>query len=185
MAKIFETIGAKVGHVPVPPKILAWCKSTALLLDTKVHHAKEDMFILMFLERAIAVHGESPNSRVFSRSSLKTVEEEHVRLLELLEEMQRNIDSYAKNEPGSDIILGKTISDYVDLTRKHIEREEKYLFPLAKKYLNDDDMGTLLGQFSKIEEDVGLEKLDKRTQQLVKIEDTLARLKAEGGGKRA
>ncbi len=184
MANIFETIAEKIGHVPVPPKIMAWCKSTAFLLDTKVHHAKEDMFILMFLERAIAVHGESPNSRVFSRSSLKTVEEEHVRLLSLLEEMQKNIDSYAMNEPGSDIILKKTISDYVALTRRHIQREEKFLFPLAKKYLNDNDMGTLLGQFSQIEEDVGLEKLDKRTHQLVKIEETLARLKKEGGGSR-
>lgn len=181
MAGLLESIGKKVGKVPVSPKILEWCKSTALLLDTKVHHAKEDQFILMFLERAISVHGESPNSRIFSRSSLRTVDEEHTQLLQLLEKMQQDIDSYAKKEPGSDIILNKTILIYVNLTRNHIQREEKYLFPLAKKYLNDDDMGTLLGRFSQIENDIGVEKLDKRLHQFLKIEETLNLSKANDG----
>jgi CheY-like chemotaxis protein len=173
MANILESISEKVGKVPVQPKILDWCKSTALLLNTRVHHAKEDQFILMFLEKAIAIHGESPNSRVFSRSSLMAVEEEHALLLHLIETMQINIDSYAKNEKGSDVSLKSTLMNYVNLTRIHILREEKYLFPLAKKYLSDDDMGKLLGQFSEIEKGVGLEKLDNRLHQLLRLEENL------------
>jgi len=181
MAGILESIGEKVGKVPVSPKVLEWCKSTALLLDTKVHHAKEDKFILMFLERAIAVHGESPNSRVFSRSSLKTIDEEHTKLLHLLEKMQVDIDSYTKNQPASAASLWKTIFEYVDLTRNHIQREEKYLFPLIQKYFNDHDMGILLGQFSQIEQDIGLERLDKRLQQLIRIEETLGQSSTKNG----
>ncbi|MBA3046328.1 MAG: response regulator [Candidatus Thermoplasmatota archaeon] len=173
MANILEAIGDRVGRVTVSPKILEWCKSTALLLNTNVHHAKEDHFILMFLERAIAVHGESPNSRVFSRSSLKTIDEEHAQLLQLLEKMQLEIDSYGRDGTANAASLKKTLSDYVNLTRNHIHREEKYLFPLARKYLSDDDMGTLLGQFSHIENDIGLEKLDKRTHTLLKMEEAL------------
>lgn len=179
MADVLQTVAELMNVASVSPKILNWFKSTAILLDMEVHHRKEDQFILMFLERAISTHGESPHSRIFSRTSLKTIEEEHEELTVLLGSMQAQLDSYSNGEPGSKEILQDTIFRYLDLIRNHVAREEQFLFPLTKKYLDISDFGTLVGRFSEIEDEVGTETLDRRTEQLVKMEIAIEKAKKQ------
>lgn len=173
MLRVFETIAAKLGKVRLSDALLDWISSTAIMLDTEVHHKKEDHFIVAFLERALKIHGESPNTRIFSRASLKTVEEEHEEILILLADLQTKVKRYKEKLPGADMTLKVTLNEYIALMRKHMDREDRLLFPLSYKYLTEDDMARLSTDFEKVEMKVGIEKLDKRLEQIIKAEQFL------------
>jgi hemerythrin-like domain-containing protein len=140
------------------------------MLDTKVHHKKEDYYMMVFLERALKEHGESPDSRIFSRAALKTIEEEHEELQILLSDINIKTQRYLERQKGADMTLKKTISEYAQLLKNHMAREDRLLFPLSRKYLTEEDMGRLLSEFEKVEKDIGIEKLDKRMVQILKAE---------------
>jgi DNA-binding response OmpR family regulator len=173
MLRVFEAIAAKLGKVHLSNTLLEWVSSTAIMLDTEVHHKKEDHFMIAFLERALKIHGESPNSRVFSRASLKTIEDEHEKILILLADIQIKVKRYIENVPGTDMTLKVTLIEYVSLMKKHMDREDRLLFPLSYKYLTEDDMAKLLTAFEIVEAKVGIEKLDKRIEQIIKAEKLL------------
>jgi len=170
MLRIFEVLADRLGKLEIPKTVLEWCGSTAVMLDTEVHHKKEDHFMMVFLERALKEHGESPDSRIFSRASLKTIEEEHTELLILLEDIRLKIQRYLDQEKGAAQTLRKAINDYTKLLREHMEREDRLLFPLTRKYLTDEDMGRLISEFENVEKKVGLDNLDKRVEQISKAE---------------
>jgi len=173
MAGVFEAIAERIGVVPISNTLLEWLSSTAMMFDTEVHHKKEDIFMMIFIERVLKEHGESPNSRIFSRSSLKTIEDEHEELKIILADIQNKVKWYVEKKPGSDLTLKKAINDYNALLKVHMNREDKYLFPLSFKYLNNDDMGRLMIEFQNVESNVGLKRLDKRLEQIVKAEKLL------------
>jgi len=173
MIRVFEAIADKLGKVHLSDTLLDWVSSTAIMLDTKVHHKKEDHFMMIFLERALKIHGESPNSRIFSRASLKTIEDEHDEILVLMADIQLKVKRYKDKEPGADMTLKVTLNDYITLIKKHMDREDRLLFPLSYKYLTEEDMAMLLTQFDIVEAKVGVEKLDKRLEQIIKAEQIL------------
>jgi CheY-like chemotaxis protein len=173
MLRIFKAIANSLGNVEISKTVLEWCGSTAVILDTEVHHKKEDYFIMAFLERALKEHGESPKSRIFSRASLKTIEDEHKELEILMADIQLKIQKYIEKAPGSDQTLKVTLKDYINLLQEHMEREDKLLFPLSRKYLTEEDMGLIITAFDKVEKEVGVDKLERRMQQIVKAEKAL------------
>jgi hemerythrin-like domain-containing protein len=170
MIRIFEVLADRLGKVDIPDTVLQWCGSTAVTIDTEVHHKKEDHFMAVFLERALKEHGESPDSRIFSRASLKSIEEEHTELVILLEDIQLKIQRYIDQEKGAAQTLKTTINDYTKLLRTHMDREDRLLFPLTRKYLTEEDMGRLITEFENVEKKVGIENLDKRVEQMSKAE---------------
>lgn len=173
MANVLSEISRRITKGSFPVNVLDWCTSTAFLLDSEVHHKKEDHYILAFLERAILEHGESPKSKLFSRASLKKIDEEHKELQRLLKEMQLNIMLYKDGKPGAELILKDEIDAYTQLLKTHMSREDKFLFPISQKYLTDEDVENLLSEFEKIEKDVGIEKIDKRLKQIISAEKTM------------
>jgi len=173
MANVLKEISRRIGYTPFPTKILDWCMSTPFILDSEVHHKKEDHYILAFLERAIMEHSESPKSKLFSRASLKKIDEEHKELHRLLKEMQLNIKLYKDGGEGAEIILKDEIDAYTELLKNHMNREEKFLFPISQKYLTDADVENLLSEFEKIEKGVGIEKVDKRLEQILNAEKVM------------
>jgi DNA-binding response OmpR family regulator len=173
MLRVFEAIAAKLGTVRLSNSLLEWVSSTAIMLDTEVHHKKEDYFMMIFLERALKIHGEAPNSRVFSRASLKTIEDEHEKILILLADIQIKVKRHRENVPGADMTLKVTLNEYIPLMKKHMDREDRLLFPLSYKYLIEEDMARLLIEFENVEMKVGIEKLDKRLEQIIKAEKIL------------
>jgi DNA-binding response OmpR family regulator len=173
MLRVFEVIATKLGTVQFSNALLEWVSSTAVMLDTEVHHKKEDYFMVIFLERALKIHGESPNSRIFSRASLKTIEDEHEEILILLADIQIKVQRHKEKVPGADMTLKVTLNEYISLVKKHMDREDRLLFPLSYKYLTEDDMARLNIEFKNVEKKVGIEKLDKRLEQIIKAEKLL------------
>jgi len=170
MANAFQVIVSKIDK-KAPPNLTDWISSSSLVLDTKLHHQKEMYLLLKFLENAIKEQGESPKSKLFNRASLKSVEEEHQELKELIENIKKNKERYFNDECSIDE-LKDSIDSYCSLLYSHIEREDKHLFPLAKKYMYDEDRRELEREFSTIDEKLDEEK-SAFERKLKKVEKVL------------
>jgi DNA-binding response OmpR family regulator len=173
MAKVLEAIANSLVRLQVPPRILEWCAATATVLMSETHHRKEDHYTLLFLDRAIKVHGETPKSQIFTRASLKKVEEEHHEIEALLKELKSSLTALSRGDEVDKEGLKAKILKYVALQRDHLAREEKTYFPLTCKYLEAEDEASLAERFEAIDRDVGLENLERRRQQIERAEEIL------------
>ncbi|MBI5000000.1 MAG: response regulator [Euryarchaeota archaeon] len=174
VAKIIGMVASNLGRKSVPIDVLEWCTSTAVLIDSKAHHMKEDYLILRFEERVIETHGALPKSHTFKKASLEKVEEEHRELLRLIERMQADTVAYSSGGDGADMALKESIDSYLALLADHMLLEEEHLFPLSRKYLKKADMARLLEEFENVESEIGRESIDKRLMEVLKLEEKMA-----------
>ncbi|MFP4051023.1 MAG: hemerythrin domain-containing protein [Thermoplasmata archaeon] len=156
----------------VPEKVLNWIGSASLTLDQEVHHKKETYYLISFIENATEEQGEAERSKLFSRASLKQVEEEHDKLEKMVKEIQKKVKGYKEGKVSTGEIRNM-LRDYKELMRDHLRREERFLFPLSSKYIDEDTAEELMVRFDKIEEKAGYDKLEKFEQQISKGEETL------------
>lgn len=156
----------------VPEKVLNWIGSASLTLDQEVHHKKETYYLISFIENATEEQGEAERSKLFSRASLKQVEEEHDKLERMVKEIQKKVKGYKEGKVSTGEIRNM-LRDYKELMRDHLRREERFLFPLSSKYIDEDTAEELMVRFDKIEEKAGYDKLEKFEQQISKGEETL------------
>lgn len=170
MANVFQVVASKIKD-DASHRILDWIASSSLTMDSKVHHEKEMYFLINFLENAIKEQGEKSKTKLFNRAALKSVEEEHVKLEELIDDIQSSIRDYEEKDEGLEEVK-QNIDSYSSLVEGHIEREERFLFPLAKKYFYKEDIVDLKEKFESIDQDAG-EKLEKLPEQIKKAEEIL------------
>ncbi|MEF8874117.1 MAG: hemerythrin domain-containing protein [Candidatus Thermoplasmatota archaeon] len=165
MADIVEVVHFNLKK-DVPERTLDWIASASQTLERDIHHKKEKSYLVSFLENAMEEQGEAPNSRLFSRTSIKKIEEEHDELEKMVKRLRNYVKMYKKGE-----ITPKKIRDlleeYKELLRSHLEREEKYLFPLTAKYMDKETSKELMQRFDNIDEDVGKEKLEKIERNMI------------------
>jgi CheY-like chemotaxis protein len=173
MAKVLESISKLLGRMEVPSKILEWCGSTAMVLDMKTHHQKENYYIMLFLDKALKAHGENPKTKIFSKASLKQVENEHHEMESLLKELNAGFLALSAGNKSGIEGLKDLISRYVGIQRKHLTMEENVFFPFTYKYLDEDDQGELLHKFDEIDRSVGIENLELRKKQIARAEEIL------------
>lgn len=168
MVNIFELAHYRIMD-EVPQKVVDWVGSVAKTLDQEVHHKKEKEYLISFVENAMEEQGESPDSRLFSRSSLKQVEEEHERLEDMTEEMRQMAEDFkdGKVEAGN---VRDILQEYKELMRDHIDREERFLYPLSEKYMDEETSKELMHEFDKIEEKVGRKKIERFEKQISNVE---------------
>jgi len=62
---------------------------------------------------------------------------------------------------------------YKELLRSHLEREEKYLFPLTEKYMDKETSMELMQRFDSIDYEVGKDKLDKIEREMLERKEML------------
>lgn len=170
IANVFQVIVSKTKEKG-NERTLNWIADSSFLLDTKIHHEKENFLMMNFLENAIKVHGEVSKSKLFNRASLKSVDEEHDELEQLVEDIQVSVGNYLDGS-GEIELVKDNIDSYSALVYPHIDREERFLFPLIKKYLYQEDLSELKGRFDTINEEKS-EGLDKLHKQIKTAEDVL------------
>lgn len=173
MAGVLEAVSKLLGKIDIPPKILEWCVSTTMVLDMRTHHQKENYYTMLFLDKALKAHGENPKTKIFSKTSLKQVENEHLEIESLLKEMTAGFHALSQGEKAGIGELKDLISRYVSLQRKHLDLEENVFFPFTYKYLDEDDHGELLHKFDEIDRKVGIENLELRKRQIARAEEIL------------
>ncbi|MBS3782520.1 MAG: hemerythrin domain-containing protein [Candidatus Thermoplasmatota archaeon] len=171
-ANVLEVIHYRIGE-EVPEKILDWIGSASHTLDQKVHHKKEKHYLISFLENAMKEQGEVPDSKLFSRSSLKQVEEEHDKLEEMVKRIQKSVDEGYKEEKINAGEMREMLIEYKELLRSHLDREERFLFPLSAKYMDEDTSKELMNKFEKVEEEAGKDKIEKFKKQMSRVEEKL------------
>lgn len=171
LANILEVVHYRIKE-EVPEKVLDWIGSASLTLDQEVHHKKEKHYLISFIENAMEEQGEDPDSRLFSRASLKQVEEEHDQLEDMISDIQQSVEDYKEENIGAREIRDM-VREYKELLRNHLNREENFLFPLSAKYMDDDTSKELMHKFDKVEEKAGKEKIAKFKKQIAKGEETL------------
>jgi len=169
--RVLEYITGKMPVKEIPKRLLDWAISTSFLLDSDVHHKKEEHLIISFLEKGSRVHSEHLDTRLFSRSSLKTVEAEHSDLATLKKDIQVNISRY--NQMPSEERMGdmrESLRNYSALLKDHMLREERFLFPTARPLLDEDENARLLKAFQDVEVEIGIAKIDDRIRMLLAAE---------------
>ena len=167
----FQVIASKM-HEDVPENILEWINDTSLTMERQVHHKKEMHYLVGFLEKAICEHGEDPDDKLFARASLKSVEEEHKEIEKLFKKLQAEIASNLEGVSNVESIK-KAIDDYAVLLRKHLRREERFLFPMSRRYIDEDLKKEMHVAFASVEKKAGMDKLKKMENRLDRVEKVL------------
>jgi len=169
MANILELVYYRSTD-KIPQKVIEWIGSMTKTLDQDVHHKKEKEYLISFIENAMEEHGESPESRLFSRASLKKVEEEHDMMKNMVEKIDQMSEDYKDGKVEARSVR-EILREFKELLRDHIDREERFLFPLSEKYIDEETSKELMDKFDEIEEKVGREKLEKFEKQISKVEE--------------
>ncbi len=171
MINSYQIIASKM-HKEVDKNILEWMKDTAFTMERRLHHKKEEHYMVEFLEKAIAEEGEEPEDKLFNRASLKSVEEEHEKIDKTFKRFQEEINSHFSGGSNLDS-LKSAIDDYSEIVKEHIRREERFLFPMSRRYIDEDAKRNLRVEFNKEEKMVGKDKLNKLQDRLTRVEKIL------------
>ncbi len=171
MANILEVVHYRIKD-EVPQKVIDWIGDVSMTLDHEIHHKKEKYYLISFIENAMEEQGETPNSKLFSRASLKQVEEEHDKLEMMVEDIQDMMER-SKEDHVDPNRVRDTLREYKELIREHMDREEKYLFPLSAKYMDEETSKELKSKFNKVEEKAGYDRIENLEKQITRGEETL------------
>ncbi len=166
-----QKIASKI-HGDVDNKILAYPMTPALTIEKRLHRRKESHYMVNFLEKAISLEGEKPDDKLFYRASLKSVEEEHKKIDKVFKQLQYEILSQAKGKSNFKSFKN-TIDDFAEILREHIYRQERFLFPLSRKFLDIELKKKLRVEFNKEENKIGKDKLKKLDDILSRVEVVL------------
>lgn len=114
----------------------------------KCHHGKEEDHLFTTLERKGMPSSGGP---------VAVMLDEHEQGRALVKAMADNIAAASEGEAQA---LGAYVTaarEYVILLRSHIHKEDKILFPIAERMLDDDEMDQLNDTFNRVEsEHMGL-----------------------------
>jgi hemerythrin-like domain-containing protein len=127
----------QVVHVQDVTNIIEFLK----IFADKCHHGKEEGFLFPYLENIGIRKQNGPIGVMLA---------EHVKGREFIKQMQ---ESVLNNKIQKEIFI-KAASDYVNLLRYHINKENNILFPLSDSKLPESQQKELLNAFEEFEERV-------------------------------
>lgn len=130
----------------------------------RCHHAKEEKLLFPALE-AVGVGREGGPIGVMLK--------EHGQGRELVGKMKTALMRYRRGESAAAAGFCRASRAYIDLLRRHIEKENLVLFPIANQHLSQGTLSALKEGFARIEgEEIGagrheefhrlLERLEKK-----------------------
>jgi len=144
----------------------------------RCHHAKEDDLLFPAMERAGVA---KDNKAIFY------TREEHHTLRRYVQDIQQIFEAYAAG--GADAVgrLTEQSRRYMAFLIPHMEKEEKYLFPLADRTLSGTQQDELVAAFDCLEaERIGLGRHEEFHMLLTQLENFYlkAREESHAGGTR-
>ena len=122
------------------------------------HHGKEERALLPALEQAGApLEGEG-------FKQLLTEHEYGYRLLGIMDGNFKEGDLYK---------FAEMASEYIDLLKNHIAKENEVLYPLAERVLNESSKAKVISEFKSVEGIMNEEEYDFMVEELNRLEDLL------------
>jgi hemerythrin-like domain-containing protein len=142
MSKIAENIrndkGVDTNDIE---KIVDFLKTFA----DKCHHGKEENALFPALvEEGIQKEG----------GPVGVMLHEHIVGRGYIKDISSSNEEYIKGSSESIQLIAESLSNYINLLHKHIQKEENVLFPMAEKVLSIQKQNKIFDQFEKIEKDV-------------------------------
>jgi hemerythrin-like domain-containing protein len=109
----------------------------------KCHHGKEENALFPALIKAGIPKENGP---------IGVMLYEHTVGRGYIKEISTGAENYKKNHPKSDELIATSLTNYVNLLKNHIQKEENVLFPMANKVLSEQTQNEIFEQFERIEE---------------------------------
>ena len=78
---------------------------------------------------------------------------EHDMGRQFVAQMAANIEAAANGDATALQAFSGAAYGYINLLREHIQKEDRILFPMADRFLNDEDQKKLLAEFARVESD--------------------------------
>lgn len=78
---------------------------------------------------------------------------EHNMGRQFVAQMAANIEAAANGDATALQVFSEAAYGYINLLREHIQKEDRILFPMADRFLNDEDQQNLLAEFARVESD--------------------------------
>ena len=108
------------------------------------HHGKEeDQLFVMLEEKGMPKEG----------GPVAVMLQEHEQGRAFVRAMDENIESAASGNEEAINQFAQAARGYVNLLRAHIQKEDGILFPMATRFLDEDDQKELLKRFDHVEHD--------------------------------
>lgn len=144
---VLETSAARLhAGEAVSPETLARAREIIIGFGDSCHHAKEEraLFPVIAAKRAI-----------IRRGPVQILTSEHAAGRTLMADLARGIEEMSNGDAHGGATALKAITSYTRMLRRHIEKEEDILFPLADSLLTDAETASMREQFEAVERDIG------------------------------
>jgi hemerythrin-like domain-containing protein len=138
---LLTTAAEKIVRSQNPPREF-FEKAVVFTLEftNRFHHYKEE--IVMFGLLAQKKQGEID-------AELERLRAQHRVLHDHMNEISNALDAYSKNVDSEVRRLHRSLSEYIDVLRRHIHAENRIFYPLVEKTLTEDEMKWLNEEFDK------------------------------------
>ena len=94
------------------------------------------------------------------------LEAEHKKLAELTRKFSALLKGVMQETPTPREWFDKAARDYIDFTRRHMEMEEKYFFPVAKVVLTESDWSEIDNRLASTEDPLFSSRVQQRFRRL-------------------
>ena len=108
------------------------------------HHAKEEEHLFVRLSERNLPDGSG---------LMEELAGEHREGSALIDRLEQALGAVESDERGTLPAVGELLSSYAALIRRHIDKENHILFPLADRFLTPEENQVLIADFERIEED--------------------------------
>jgi hemerythrin-like domain-containing protein len=108
----------------------------------RCHHGKEEDLLFPALTAKGMPRDQGPVGVMLS---------EHEQGRALIRRMAESIEAAAAGDRAAVGSFADSAADYVELLRAHIQKEDRILFPMAGRFLDDGEQAELLKAFSTVE----------------------------------
>jgi len=134
-----------------------------VFVDT-CHHGKEEEFLFPALEEAGVPREGGP---------IGVMLQEHQTGRELIRKMSTSLDGLGKGKIDAESAFKEAAESYIEVLRKHIDKENNVLFPMADERLSQERQHQMSEQFERLErERIG----EGRHEAFHKLLEDLARI---------
>lgn len=117
------------------------------------HHRKEETLLFPLMNRyGVAIHG----------GPLCAMLDEHKRAREFLKDLEYAAKRFEGGDPVSRMLLILNARGYIYLMRKHIEKEDQSLFPLADQTIPFREQQDLMTEFYLLEHAAGIKDVSAK-----------------------
>lgn len=134
------------------------------------HHGKEEKLLFPLI---------AGKNEALSNMPIRILRSEHDAGRTLIEELEEAVNGIEAGDAEAATRAARAIALYTRMLRKHIEKEENIVFPLAQMLISQEEADRLAEQFDEVEEEMGpnahetfeaiLESLEARRQTVPRL----------------